>query len=122
MSNTVIVPDVSKIIKRGYYTVRISKAKEETIKNKRVLNFEYIIIKGKRKGFRFNEKIYFSGKSYLRFGYLCSAAGIQEKNIDPGILVGKLLVLLVVPEDDNYRGMWSVKNKIRMYHPLNWKS
>lgn len=108
------------IWRKGYYICRIIDAYDWVSNGERKQKVYFTVDIGKYRGFKLSTVFNGNWKSRKRFSHLCKAVGFTQKEIESvNLLVGKSLILLVVPVRENYKDRKSTRYIIRLFHPLN---
>ena len=91
----------------------------ELHQGRQTLKVEFEVLKGKYQGFRVSA--FFPGdfKSNVRLSFLCKAVGIIGELEAPEQLLGKIVILRIVPYYSSYFGKKFLKHKITRFHPID---
>ena len=117
--NSIDLPNVGQITRKGYYNAEISGASSRVVDGKQILKVEFTVSRGKYTGFQVDTKFYETQRSRYRLGYLCQAVGIEGKLNALIDLIGKSVKLRIVPKYVIYRGKSTVQYRITRFHPVD---
>ena len=115
-------PKTNAIRRKGYYSAITTRANQSRSTGRRELQMDFEISKGKCRGFKLSTKFYDSIPSRCRLGHLCDALGIKGdwERMPVNKLVGKPLVIWVVPTYKEKNGNRYLEHEIRKFHHVNW--